>query len=73
MNLRCLISFLVANPAGATYPLDKSTEAEFMRALEDRSGGLQAGVVGESGSRLLAGAAARPFFLESSIVGISRS
>ncbi len=45
-----------------------------MHALEDSSaGGVQAGVVGESGSRLLAGAAAGPFFLESTIVGISSS
>ncbi|GAB4821106.1 hypothetical protein N2152v2_008152 [Parachlorella kessleri] len=57
---------------GATYPVNNGAEAKFLRALEQQGSGVEAGVAGEPGSRRLAGVA-RPYYLESSMVGIARS
>ena len=51
--------------------MDMDTEAEFLRALQE-PGGVEAGVIGEPGSRRLAGIAS-PIFLQSSIVGLSKA
>ena len=63
-----------APPAGATYPVDKETETEFLRALGEPNGA-GAAVVGEPGARRLSGVdvAATSYFLTSSVVGIARS
>ncbi|GAB4821118.1 hypothetical protein N2152v2_008164 [Parachlorella kessleri] len=52
---------------GATYPVDEAAEAEFLRALEEPAGGVEAGVVGETGSRRQLASTAGPFFLHSSL------
>ncbi|GAB4821114.1 hypothetical protein N2152v2_008160 [Parachlorella kessleri] len=54
---------------GATY-LNRDAEAEFLRALEQQDGGVEAGVAGKPGSRRLAGVAG-PYYLKSSIVGFA--
>ena len=53
--------------------MDGAAEAEFLRALEEPAGGVEAGVAGETGSRRQLAGVAGPFFLQSSLVGVGKA